>query len=72
MNDKNNKELSPCIISWGKFALDIKLIKPKNSKKCTLEYWQKTIDTILSQPKYQSFVKNRNKAIQKFGFVCKL
>lgn len=71
MKDENNKELSPCIVSWGRFALNIKQIKPKNSKKCTLEYWQKVIDTILSKPAYQPYEKNRNKAIQKFDFVHK-
>lgn len=43
-----------------------------NSEKCTLKYWKKVIDIILSKGEYQSYKKNQNKAIQKFDLVSKL
>lgn len=72
MRDQNNKELSPCIVSWAKFALEIKPNKPTNSKKCVLKYWKKVIDIILSTEKYESYQKNKNKAMHKFDLVEKL
>ncbi len=44
--DKDGKQLSPCICSWARFALDYKSSKPKNSKRCSSEYWDKTIDKV--------------------------
>lgn len=72
MKNKNNRELSPCIVSWAKFALEIKLNQPKNSKKCTKAYWNEVLNAILSQSKFQLYRKNRSKALQKFYFVSKL
>lgn len=71
VKDENNKQLRPCIVSWAKFALEIKSEKLNNSNKCIFKYWQKVIDTILSKPQYESYEKNRNTAIQKFDFVSK-
>lgn len=72
MKNQNDKELSPCIISWGKFALNIKTQRPKNSKKCSLEYWHDVINTILSTPKYRQYAANRQNAIDNFDLVSHL
>lgn len=47
MKNQHGKELSPCIVSWGIFALKIKTVKPKNNKKCSETYWHEVINTIL-------------------------
>ena len=44
--DENKKELSPCIVSKAKYALGLKSIKPTNNKTCSLEYWEKVINTL--------------------------
>jgi len=72
MKNQNGKELSPCIISWGMFTLNIKTEIPKNNKKCSLEYWYDVINTILSQPKYSQYAINRQNAIDSFDFVSRL
>ena len=59
--------LSPCIISWAKYALKIKSIKPNNNKKCSKHYWIDVIDYLLK--KYPEFEGNRLEAINKFNFV---
>lgn len=72
MKNLNDKELSPCIVSWAKFALNIKLNRPTNSKKCSLTYWQDVINTILSKEGYQAYIGNRQQAIQRYNFVSPL
>jgi hypothetical protein len=67
IKDKNYKSLSPCIISWAKYALAMKKIKPQNSKKCSLEYWIKVLDFLIK--KYPTFYNSRESAIAKFDFV---
>jgi len=69
MKNKNDKSLSPCIISWGKFALNIKSDKPKNTKKCSETYWNDVIETILSKPEYASYLGNRDLAIKRYHYV---
>ncbi len=70
MTDQNNKQLSPCIVSWAFYALDIKTIQPINDDKtCSNEYWIKVIDCILSQPKYASYITNRQAAIERYPLV---
>lgn len=71
MVNRNDKELSPCIVSWAKFALNIKKETPRNSKKCSLEYWHDVINTILAKPEYNQFVPNRQIAIENFNFVSR-
>lgn len=44
--DENQKELSPCIVSKAKYALGLKSIKPTNNKICSLEYWERVINTL--------------------------
>jgi hypothetical protein len=41
-------QLSPCIVSKVSFALNFKVIPPKQLKKkhCSLEYWLRTIDAL--------------------------
>ena len=67
--EKNKKKLSPCVISWAKYALEIKIKKPKNSKKCSQKYWFKIIDYLIVV--YLDIQTNRNKAYSQFYFVKK-
>jgi RNAse (barnase) inhibitor barstar len=67
IKDKNYKSLSPCIISWAKYALKIKFISPNNNKKCSKHYWIYIIDYLLK--KQAEFEENRLEAINKFNYV---
>ena len=70
MKNQNNKELSPCIVSWGRYALGMKTDKPKNTKKCTETYWHDVINTLVYN--YGAFGNSRQLAIQRFYYVSKL
>lgn len=59
--------LAPCIISWARYALEMKKIIPQNSKKCSLEYWITVLDFLIT--KYPTFNNARESAIAKFDFV---
>lgn len=61
--------LSPCIISWAKYALVIKNKVPKNSKKCSEKYWIRIIDCLVQI--YPDSHKNKKKAYKKFYLVKK-
>ena len=39
-------QISPCIASKVKYALNLKSKKPKNTKKCTVNYWLLSIESI--------------------------
>lgn len=66
--ENKEKQLSPCIISWAKYALEFKgKEKPKNIKTCSEKYWEKVIFTILKDKKYETVLKNKNIAIAKFN-----
>jgi hypothetical protein len=41
------KQISPCIASKIKYALNLKTIKPKNTKKCSENYWIQSIESIV-------------------------
>jgi hypothetical protein len=69
MNDENNKELSPCIVSWAKYALKIKSVKPNNNKKCSLVYWRKVIERLLEI--YKENEKYRIEALSRYDFYVK-
>lgn len=43
-----NVELSPCIVAKAKYALRL-TNRPSNSKRCTMDYWNRVIDAILLQ-----------------------
>lgn len=49
MKDSNDKELSPCIVAWGRYALQSypKNTKPRNDKTCSYAYWVKVIDALI-------------------------
>ncbi len=53
------KQISPCIASKVKYALNLKTIKPKNTKKCSENYWIQTIESIVFdiEIKNQSLIK---------------
>lgn len=38
-------QISPCIASRVRYALNLKKNKPTNNKKCSSAYWTKVIDT---------------------------
>lgn len=43
-----NVELSPCIVAKARYALGLSR-RPKNSKKCSENYWNRVINAILLQ-----------------------
>lgn len=61
--------LSPCIISWARFALEIKTDKPINSKKCSEKYWKRVINYLVVL--YPECTKNKKIAYGKFYYVKK-
>ena len=68
-NNSKNKQLSPCIISWARFALKIKFNRPTNSKKCSKDYWIKVIERLLEI--YKENEKYKIEAILKFDEFVK-
>lgn len=42
--DENGTQLSPCICSYARFALGLKLLRPQNNKKCSYNYWLRVIN----------------------------
>lgn len=44
--DSNGKQLSPCICSKAKYALQLKSTAPNNETHCAPKYWEKVIRTI--------------------------
>ena len=69
MKQVKNTQLSPCIISWARFALKIKFNRPKNSKKCSKDYWIKVIERLLEI--YKEIEKYKIEAILKFDEFVK-
>ena len=65
--ERNKKKLSPCIISWAKFALEIKTKVPNNSKKCSEKYWVNIIDYLIVI--YPDKSVNKKKAYGEFYLV---
>ena len=43
-----NVELSPCIVAKARYALGLSN-RPTNSKKCSVDYWNRVINAILLQ-----------------------
>lgn len=43
-----NVELSPCIVAKARYALGLSN-RPTNSKKCSVDYWNRVINTIIFQ-----------------------
>ena len=44
--DASTIQISPCIVSKAKFALGLKNEQPKNCKRCSLDYWKRTIGVL--------------------------
>lgn len=47
MEFDNGKQISPCIVSKVRHALQLKSKRPFNDKKCTDSYWVKTINQVI-------------------------
>lgn len=62
-------QISPCIASKAKFALNPAREKPSNTKTCSYKYWCKVIETIASQNNLSS--KNAEDAKSKFKSLIK-
>ena len=69
MKSENKQQLSPCITSWARFALQIKYKRPTNSKKCSRVYWVKVIKRLLED--YKMNEKYKVAAILKFDEFVK-
>jgi len=39
-------QISPCIASQVRFALNLKNSNPNNNKRCSINYWIRVIDTL--------------------------
>jgi hypothetical protein len=63
------KQISPCIVSKAKYALNLKKNKPFNTKICSYEYWCKVIDTFSLKNNLTS--KNTQEAKNKFKSLIK-
>ena len=46
-------QISTCIASKAKFALNLKQNKPTNTKTCSYDYWSKVIETFASQNNFK-------------------
>ena len=46
MNWDDGKQISPCILSKVKYALGITNRKPKNNKKCSINYWNMLVENL--------------------------
>jgi hypothetical protein len=42
-------QISPCILSKAKYALNLKALTPKNKKKCSKKYWILAIESIANE-----------------------
>lgn len=58
--NNTNIQVAPCIASKVRFALQLKVVRPVNIKRCTLEYWTRVIETI-------SIIHNINPNVQQAG-----
>lgn len=52
ITDNKGKQLSPCICSKARYALRIKTEKPKNKKRCSRSYWERTVKAIAKKHDY--------------------
>lgn len=54
------KQISPCIASKVKYALNLKSKEPKNNKKCSQNYWILAIESIVDEKNIsdQSIIKS--------------
>jgi hypothetical protein len=66
---KIDKKYSPCIISWARYALEIKTKAPMNNKKCSERYWRKIIDCLIILNPGKKV--NKTKAYNSYRFVKK-
>ena len=64
------KQISPCIVSKVKFALDIKSILPNNKKICSKNYWILAVKSIALELKIDND-KIINSAIEKYDELIK-
>ena len=62
-------QISPCIASKAKFALNPARRKPSNTKKCSYNYWCKVIETFGSQNNLSN--KTTEEAKNKFKSLIK-
>lgn len=60
-----NIQISPCILSKGRFALGLKDSRPTNTKRCSLRYWIRVIDTLCASNNIQD-ENSRLIAIERF------
>lgn len=69
--DKNGKQLSPCICSHARYALRLKVTPSKSRKKCTMEYWGKTLEIIAEQLPKKARESRIKKAITMYEQIFK-
>lgn len=47
--DQNGNQLSPCICSKVRFALELNETMPRNSKVCSINYWDRVVREMARQ-----------------------
>ncbi|MDX9789187.1 MAG: hypothetical protein RBT61_00010 [Candidatus Kapabacteria bacterium] len=70
------RNFRPCIISWARYALDMKDNKAQNSQTCSKEYWEDVINFLFTKnntEKKKTPIKRsiKEKAIKQFHLVDK-
>lgn len=60
-------QISPCIVSKVRFALNLKDNPPNQLKRkyCSIEYWKRSIDTVCQQKGINDHIRKQN-AINKY------
>ena len=62
-------QISPCIAAKVKFALNLTMKKPTNTKKCSYIYWCRVVKTLSSRNNLS--VKATEKGKKQFKFLIK-
>lgn len=69
MTDENNKELAPCIVTKAKVALELPNKYRRNSKRCSLAYWDRTVRAVSAQSGVRFTERQIQNAIQQYGRI---
>lgn len=64
------KQISPCIAAKARYALDPSRVRPINKKTCSLNYWNRVIETICQNN--PSFEKRKSQAKEMFNELIKI
>lgn len=63
------KQISPCILSKARFALNLTAKRPVNNKTCSFSYWKSVIDTLVKQKRLT--IKTKLQASKRYNDIIK-